>query len=100
MAGNVLGIMLRICVYKSIRAIAAVKFVVSDSGDILSPNQAPDTMAPAHSANEISKTSAMPISARPSVPTVPHDVPVKTETSAHSKQVAGKNQSGEMSFIP
>jgi hypothetical protein len=98
--GTVLGNMLRICAYRSTPTIAAVKFVVSDSGEILSPNHAPETTAPAVYCIGIPMPSPIPSKARPSVPTVPQDVPVATETIAQMMQVTGRNIAGERNVRP
>lgn len=99
MDGKVLGIMLWICVYKLICVIVVVKFVVLDSGDILLLNQVFDIMVLVYSVNEIFSILVMFISVRLSVFIVFYDVLVKIEISVYSKQVVGKNQLGEMSFI-
>lgn len=59
-------------------AAMALMFVVSDSGDILSP----ETTAPAVTARETSIAAATPMRATPMVPAEPHEVPVKVETTA------------------
>ena len=54
--------------------------VVSDSGDILSPKNAPDTIAPAVMANDMSRAPEMPMKARPTVPTVVNELPTHMPT--------------------
>ncbi|MNP05250.1 hypothetical protein D3C76_971970 [compost metagenome] len=74
-------IILRICVNKDIPTTAGAKFVVSDKGDILSPKQAPQMIAPAASVGEIPVVKAIPIKATPIVLTVVNELPVNIETT-------------------
>ena len=46
-AGTVVYSMYLTCLYSSTPAMDAAKFVVSESGEILSPKYAPDIIAPA-----------------------------------------------------
>ena len=73
---------------------------MSDSGETLSPKKAPETTAPAVQYIGMSKPAPMPISARPTVPTVPHEVPSETDTTAHSNMPAARNQAGVSSCRP
>ena len=59
------------------------RLVVSDTGDILSPNVAPHTTMPATMGSGMFMAAPIPISTTPIVPTVPHDVPVATDITAH-----------------
>ena len=76
-------------------ATADAIFVVSDSGDILSPKYAPEITAPAAIPVGIPRPSPIPISAIPTVPAVPHEVPVESETIAQMIHVATRNIPGE-----
>ncbi len=62
--------------------------VVSDRGDILSPNSAPETTAPATMAGLASNASAMPKKATPAVAQVvkplPSEMPI-TEQSTNAE---------------
>src|SRR5699024_90000 len=75
-AGTVVHIICLICSYNSLPAAIGARFVVSDSGDSLSPKYAPATIAPAVAGRLASSPVAIPINATPTVPTDPHDVPV------------------------
>ncbi|MNP32898.1 hypothetical protein D3C76_1261020 [compost metagenome] len=79
-AGTVVYAILRMCVNKDIPATAGAKFVVSESGDILSPKQAPLIIAPAAKVGEIPVVTAIPIKATPMVLTVVNELPVNIET--------------------
>ena len=59
--------MLLMCSNRSMPTMEAAMPVVSDSGDILSPNSAPDTTAPATIAGLALNAGAMPINATPAV---------------------------------
>ena len=65
-----------ICSKRSVFPNAAEIFVVSDSGDILSPKNAPDTIAPAVISNGIPTCLAIIINDTPIVPIEVKDVPV------------------------
>ena len=73
--------MLPMWVNKDMPATAGAKFVVSDSGDILSPKQAPQITAPAASAGEIPVVTAIPMKATPTVLTVVKELPVNIDTT-------------------
>ena len=73
---------------------AGARFVVSDRGEILSPKNDPDTTAPAVQTGGIPKPAPIPISASPTVPTVPQLVPSDTDTTAHRTIAAGRNTVG------
>ena len=84
----------RMWLQRSVPATAGVRLVVSDSGDILSPKKAPETTAPAAQYSGTPSAWAMPMMARPTVPTVPHEVPVASETTVARMQVAGRKMRG------
>src|SRR5699024_4964696 len=69
-------------------------FVVSDSGDILSPKNAPETIAPAVIASEISIALAIPMKATPIVPTVVNELPTLTPTIAQTTNTITKKNFG------
>ena len=54
-------------------------FVLSESGDILSPKYAPATIAPATAGSGAPIPAATLIRAAPTVPAAPQEVPVLTE---------------------
>ena len=98
--GIVVGSMLRIWLYKLAPTIPAAKLVVSESGDILSPNHAPETIAPALRYPGIPMLSPIPINAKPSVPIVPQEVPVATDIMAQTIVVIGKKVLGSRILSP
>src|SRR5699024_9659910 len=73
---------------------SAAKFVVSESGDILSPNTAPAIIAPAAIPGVICNCVAIAINAIPAVEAEPHAVPVATEVIAHIIKDETKNKLG------
>src|SRR5690554_4399869 len=75
----------RMCVNRSVPAIAGAKLVVSLSGEILSPKYAPDRMAPAVIPNGMFMASAIPIRAIPTVAEVVQLLPVATDIMAQIK---------------
>src|SRR5699024_7221954 len=81
-AGIVVHNICLICSYSSLPAAIGARFVVSDKGDSLSPKYAPATTAPAVAGNEAPSPVAIPISATPTVPADPQDVPVTIEMIA------------------
>src|SRR3546814_14531249 len=81
MAGTVVGIMFLMCENRSTPVTAGARFVVSESGDTLSPKNAPDTTAPAVQYIGMPTPAPIPIRDSPTVPTVPHDVPRASDTS-------------------
>ena len=100
MAGTVVGNIPRMCSQRSTPAAAGVKLVVSDNGDILSPKKAPETIAPPVSDGGIPSPKPIPIIARPTVPTVPHEVPVATEMIEQIRQTETRNDEGEKTLKP
>src|SRR3546814_5619310 len=61
MAGTVVGIMFLMCENRSTPVTAGARFVVAESGDTLSPKNAPDTTAPAVQYNGMPKPAPIPI---------------------------------------
>ena len=86
--------MWRICSNRFTPATAEAIFVVSDSGDILSPKYAPEITAPTAIAVGMPKPFPMPTNAMPTVPQVPQEVPVDSETSAQISTLAIRNSPG------
>ena len=66
----------------------------------MSPKYAPETTAPATNARFTSIPIATPIKATPIVPAEPHDVPVRTDTIAVSKNAVSARYLGLISFSP
>lgn len=75
-AGTVVQLIFFICSNKSILTMLAAKLVVSDNGDILSPKNAPDTIAPAVKTSDASIAPAILIKATPTVATVVSELPI------------------------
>ena len=80
--------------------LAAVSIVVEDIGDIFSPTNAPDITAPAVIGSGMPKPSDTPINAKPTVPAVPHDVPVVRHVRTHTIKVSGRKKVGLIILIP
>ena len=99
-AGTVVPIMKRIWSNSLTPATAGAKFVVSDNGLILSPNNAPETIAPAASAGEIPSAIPIPNKATPTVPTVVKALPVNDETIIVMSKTLGKNHCAEIVSKP
>ena len=74
--GTVVIIMYLMCSNKGVSDDDAATTVVSDKGDILSPKNAPDTIAPAVIANDISTALATEMNATPTVATVVNELPI------------------------
>src|SRR5665647_283874 len=72
----------------------AERFVVSETGDNLSPKSAPVIMQPAVMAGLIPRPAPIPISATPNVAAVPHDVPVARADIEQTIIVATKKIDG------
>src|SRR5699024_6350346 len=89
-AGIVVHSICLICLYKSVSTTNAAKFVVSERGESLSPNIAPDIIAPAAMPSGMFNSTAIPISATPAVADDPHAVPVATDTTAAIKNAITK----------
>lgn len=68
--------------------------VVSLRGDTLSPKYAPDIIAPATHPGWKPITEPMPMNATPIVAIVLHELPVRTETTAHTPHATTKKNRG------
>ena len=86
--------------YKGTLLTPLAKLVVSDNGDILSPNHAPETTAPTTNGTGILVVEAIPTIARPIVATEPNEVPVNSLVSAQSTKASGTNIFGDTTCIP
>ena len=80
--------------------MAGERFVVSESGDILSPKYAPEIIAPPITGAGIFKLIPIPIRAIPTVPAVVHEEPVARETMEHINKVASKKIFGDKILSP
>ena len=93
--GTVVKLIYRICVNKSVPAIAGARFVVSLRGDILSPKYAPEITAPATIPPGIPRAVVpIPIKAIPTVAEVVQELPVAIDIIAAITTEAGRNISG------
>ena len=81
-------------------AIAGARFVVSLSGDILSPKYAPEITAPAVIPAGILKAIPTATKAIPTVADVVYELPVVKETRVETISVRGKNILGSTMFKP
>ena len=81
-AGTVVQIIALICENIFTLVTNAAKFVVSESGDILSPKTAPAMIAPATIPSLKPRFVPIAIKAIPAVDAEPHAVPVATEVNA------------------
>ena len=88
-AGTVVQSMLRICSNKSTPVTAGAKFVVSDKGDILSPKNAPEIIAPAIRAGSYPRAVPIPIKASPTVAAVVNALPILVPTIAQTTKTVG-----------
>ena len=79
-----------ICSKISLSVTAEAKFVVSDSGDILSPKYDPEIIAPAVISAGTAKTLPIAKRAIPIVAIVLQELPIDNETIAVIIQVAIK----------
>ena len=87
-------------VITSVPETEAARMVLSDSGDILSPKYAPQMIAPAVMGDGIPMAFPIPISARPTVPRVPQEVPVAREVKDARISADNRNIFGEMNLSP
>ena len=69
----------------------------SDSGETLSPKNAPVQTAPAAAGSGTPRPCATPMQA---TPTVPHDVPAMVDISVQRMQTTGRNKPGVSTFMP
>ena len=74
--------------------------VVSEKGESLSPNTAPEMTAPAAMGRGAPVAMATPITATPAVPAEPKEVPVKVEMMAQTKNPVTNKNRGLISLIP
>ncbi len=80
--------------------LAAVRIVVPDIGDSFSPTSAPEMIAPADIGSEIPRPWATPIKASPTVPAVPHEVPIVKQMHRQIMNESGRKICGLISLIP
>src|SRR5690554_1951301 len=92
--GTVVYIIYRICVNRSVPAIAGARFVVSLNGESLSPKYAPLMIAPATIASFIPKAFPIPNKAIPIVAIVDQELPVATLTIEQTIVVVKRNKLG------
>jgi len=78
----------------------AARFVVSESGDCLSPAYAPERTAPTVIGAGTPSPAPMPTKATPRVPTVVHEEPMANATTAATTAAAGRNVVGERISSP
>src|SRR5699024_2121840 len=93
-AGIVVHVIFLICANKSTFNIEDAIFVVSESGDILSPKNAPETIAPAVIGKDTSIALDIPIKATPMVPTVVKELPPLIPTIADTRNTIAKKNFG------
>lgn len=72
----------------------------SDSGETLSPKNAPVQTAPAAAGSGTPRPCATPMQATPTVASVPHDVPAMVDISVQRMQTTGRNSPGVNTFMP
>ena len=99
-AGTVVMVIYLICVKRGVPQSEEARTVVSESGDILSPKYAPESMAPAVHPSLKPSALPMPIRATPMVATVVHELPVITETMALMRQLVMRKTWGLMICMP
>ena len=99
-AGIVVYIMDPMWSYRGTLLTPEARFVVSDRGDILSPNQAPQTTAAMTSGTGMEVVEATPTRAMPMVATLPKEVPVNSAVSPLRTKARGTRIFGEISFMP
>src|SRR5699024_12615985 len=93
-AGNVIHVIFLICAKKATFNIEDALFVVSESGDILSPKKAPETIAPAVIGSDTPVALDIPINATPIVPTVVKELPTLIPTIADTRNTIAKKNFG------
>ena len=98
--GTVVRVMYRMWLNRSEPPTTAAMFVVSLNGDILSPKYAPEMMAPAIHPSLSPEAVPMPTRATPTVPTVPHELPVASESKPQITHAANKNIPGSRIWSP
>ena len=100
MEGMVVNNMYRMCVNSLAPATEAARLVVSDIGEILSPKYDPEIMAPATKPSSIFNALPIPNNAMPMVAIVDQELPVATETVAHSIKAPPRKKVGVTKFKP
>src|SRR5699024_3321625 len=93
-AGIVVHVILLICANKSTFNIEDAIFVISESGDILSPKKPLETIAPAVIRRDTSIALDIPIKATPIVPTVVKELPTLIPTIADTRNTIAKKNFG------
>ena len=88
-AGIVVHIMFLMWAKRSEPATAEARLVESESGDILSPNTAPEMMAPAVRAGLTPNVDPIPKRANPTVETVVNPLPMAKPTREQTKKTDG-----------
>ena len=74
--------------------------VVSERGESLSPKNAPQIMEAAVIPGSKPRPAPIPMMARPTVPIVPHEVPVVSDVTEHRIRLVTRNRLGEMIWRP
>ena len=90
-AGAVVMVRKRICLNRSTPVDEEARTVVSLSGETLSPKYAPEMIAPAIQPGLYPITVPIPMNATPMVAIVVQEVPVTTDTTAHTIHATGRN---------
>ena len=98
--GPVVKIMCLICSNNVEPAMAGARFVVSESGDILSPKYAPEIMAPPIIGAGMPRPIPTPIKAIPTVPAVVQEDPVASDTIELINNVATRKMDGDKILRP
>ena len=80
----------------SIWPVEAAKFVVLDRGEILAPQKAPETIAPAVSPGLICKVAPIPMKAMPIVETLVNELPQAIATRVQTRKTVGKKNLTEI----
>ena len=81
-------------------AAIGASMVVSEKGESLSPNTAPEITAPAVIGRGAPVAIATPMTATPAVPAEPKEVPVKVEMMAQTKNPVTNRKRGSISLMP
>src|SRR5699024_3753524 len=93
-AGIVVHVIFLICANKSTFNIEHAMFVVSESGDILSPKKAPETIAPAVIGSDTSIGLDIPIQPTSMVHTFVKELPTLIPTIADTRNTIAKKNFG------
>ena len=81
----------------SVFVTSATSSALVDIGEQRSPKKLPDRMAPPSSAGSVPIPPPIIMQITPTVAAVPREVPVRTDTSAHSRKEARSSSDGENS---